>query len=60
MVKKLIVAGNWKMHKETLEGVNFVENVQSKFFYIIKRHRKFKKIFTENKWQNNLLSLIHI
>ena len=31
MVKKPIVAGNWKMHKETLEGVNFVENVQSKF-----------------------------
>ena len=30
MVKKPIVAGNWKMHKETLEGVNFVENVQSK------------------------------
>ena len=31
MFKNPIVAGNWKMNKELLEGVNFVEEIQSKF-----------------------------
>lgn len=31
MDKKPIVAGNWKMHKDVLEGIDFVKDVQSKF-----------------------------
>lgn len=29
MSKKPIIAGNWKMHKDTLEGVNFASSVQA-------------------------------